>query len=275
MSRDFNSYMHTWVRMLNENTYNPSSLEDEPEEKVSETTDVYASLKKDIDKYYDDVEKTGNTEGNLKLGEGCTKESCCGKETVSEEEDQKLDKEISEIKDVIADKVKDITIVEWFEGDGECEIEFKDGTTKTFPFSIPQSDIDNVMKDLLEKSGGDEEVPITEDDAIIAIIRSMFGTDIPMKAETEKGKKVNLDFDKWFAEEWMKDVEEDYLAGMGMTDKKRFKSRAQEMFGYSGAYDDPSLFQNDEGDFNDDDNFDAETDTLRGGSYTDNTNDDW
>lgn len=210
MFENIDLYIQNWANILNESDeqgYLNSIRDEEKQDNLFRAADEYEDLSKEIDKYYQEVEKTGRIEGNLTESDIDEKEPTNEKETTDEamtadEILKKFDdrnKELAAAQAEVAKKVKSVDLTDVYDGYVAGKTTMADGSTNNFEFEIPEEEIVD-MRNQLEKKYSDKDLMITDDDAVVAIVRLRFDPTDALDWFFTKGSH-QTSLDQWFLDQ--------------------------------------------------------------------------
>jgi hypothetical protein len=212
MFENIDLYIQNWANVLNESDeqrYLNSIKDEKNQDDLFRAADEYEDFINDIDKYYQEVEKTGKIEGNL------TESDAKNEETSEEPTDETTDeamsadeimrkfdernKELAAAQKEVANKVKTVDLTDVYDGYVAGKATLTDGSTNEFEFDIPEEEITD-MREQLEDRYSDKGYNITDDDAVVALVRLRIDpTDTLDWFYTKGSHQTSLDM--WFLDQ--------------------------------------------------------------------------
>jgi hypothetical protein len=108
-------------------------------------------------------------------------------------------KELAAVQAEVAKKVKSVDLTDVYDGYVAGKTTMADGSTKNFEFEIPEEEIVD-MRNQLEKKYSDKDLMITDDDAVVAIVRLRFDPTDALDWFFTKGSH-QTSLDQWFLDQ--------------------------------------------------------------------------
>ena len=204
MFEDIDLHIQHWANILNESNdqgYLNSIRDEENQDNLFRSSDEYEGLMKEIDEYYREVERTGKIEGNLTESDKEMTDEAMSPDEILARFDSRS-KELAAAQMEISKKVKSVDLTDVYDGYVAGTATLTDGSTNDFEFDIPEEEIAD-MREQLENKYSDKGYDITDDDAVVALVRLRIDpTDTLDWFYTKGSHQTSLDM--WFLEQEIK-----------------------------------------------------------------------